>query len=333
MPYGYKVGRAEYSRGRKRATWSRSQTASAKSKRSQPRRPRRIAGVRFNRKNSKLLDKKINTATEVACLRIAKAEIEKNLKINTKRNYLFHTYDLETNEFAVLLDRPDLIDWTGQVVELSNIAKTDAQTLPNQPQADDPLTGNLDENNDLDGPNQIMLGQDISGERWTDIVYVKSLSAQVRLRSFMLDTDDLDLFQTIKIKYAFILVQDDEATMMDVNNKPDANEMLFMQPFGYGGAKLDKELSFVFTARKRKVLCSGQTILNMNNDQTSEKFHSIYKKFDKPIQIVYPARDQNGQQANKKIYFVCRSTIPADSGYDGVKPSLYACCKINYYEA
>lgn len=293
---------------------------------------RRKPRVRRTRKNRKLLDSKINTAVEVACLRIAKKEINKNIKVWTKRNYLFHSYDSSTNVFTALAGRPDLIDWAGSVVEISNIAKMDQQTRPNVPQADDLLTGNVNENADGDGPNQLMVGVSSNERRLTEMIFVRSISAQIRVRSFQLD-DDLDLFQSVKIKYAFVMVQDDEAVMADPTDKPDANELLFMSPYGYGGAKLDPVLSSIFTARKKRILCSGETILNLMDTRTSEKFHTISKKFSTPIQITYPVLDQNGQQANKKIYFISRSTIPAHSDYDGVKPSVYACTKLNWYEA
>lgn len=301
-------------RGGARASYARS------------RRPRKA-------KSSLLSDKKINTLVEVRMQEIAKKEVQKNLKVLTSRKYLFVNYDLLTNEFNTISPaRPDLVDWVGNVVELSNIAKTDSATTPNVPQVDDPDTMQ-DENADGDGPNQIMLAQDINGERWGDIIYIKSVSANLRIRSMQLTDEDLDLFQSIKVTYAFVLWRDEETTMDDVTAEPDANQLLKSpQPWAYQ-AKLDKALNMVFHGLKTTVLCKGETILNMNDISTSEKFHTIYKTFDKPIQISYDPRSQNGQRCNKKLYFVCRSTIPAHQDYQDVKPSVYACTKVNYYEA
>lgn len=335
MPYGNYRGR-KGGRNRSASTSSSSFSSTFSGGRSRQSKTRggnsRSRVKRTSNPKSRLLsDKKINTLVEVRMQEIAKKEVEKGIKLLTKRNYLFHSYDPVTNEYDVLAPRSDLIDWTGSVVELSNIAKTDTQTRPNVPQVDDPETM-VDENADGDGPNQLMAGVPMDGRRWGDIIYLKSVVANIRVRSFELTDSDLDLFQTIKVKYAFVLLRDEETVMTDPTDEPDANELLMMHPFGYQ-AKLDPELNMVFHGRKKTVLCQGETILNINDTSTSEKFHTIYKKFPKPIMIKYPVLDQNGQTPNKKVYFVCRSTIPAASGYDDIKPSLYACTKLNYYEA
>lgn len=280
--------------------------------------------------SSKLSDKKINTLVEQRMVEIAKEEVEKNLKVLTSRKYLFHTYNPLTNEFQVLANRSDLIDWKGRVVEVSNIPKTDVQTTLNQPQIDDPDTAQ-DENADGDGPNQLMLGQTIHGERWGEIIYIKSLSANVRLRSILLEDTDIDLFGTVKIKYAFVMWRDDEATMDLVGVEPESQQLLRMNPFGYKGA-LDKSLEMDFNGLNTRILCQGECMLNLNESQTTERFTTIYKKFDKPLQIIYNERSQNGQVCNKKIYFVCRSTVPSPLSYADIKPSVYVCTKINYYE-
>lgn len=320
MPY-VKRGNTKY--------WKRSKAGRSRqtTKRRRPRPQVRYTG---KPKTYKLSDKKINTLVEVRMQEIAKKEFAKSLKVLVSRKYLFNSYDPSTNIWTNLSGNPHLIGWDGQVVELSNIPKTDIQTQVNVPQADDPLTS-LDENADGDGTNQLMLGQPIDGERWGDVIYIKGVSAQLRLRSFELTGSDLDLFQTIKIKYAFVMLRDEESIMDSVADKPTANECVRLDPWGYQ-PQLDKSLNMIFHGRKKKVLCQGETILNMNSTETSEKFHTIYKTFSSPIQLVYDENSQNGQRVNKKIYFVIRSTIPENSGYDGVKPAVYVCSKIRYYE-
>lgn len=277
---------------------------------------------------SKLSDTRINTLVEKRMVEIAEKTVHDNLKILTSRKYLFHRYNPNTNEFTVFDPQRDLIDWTGSVVELSNIPKTDIQTRLNAPQADDPDTAVI-EPLDGDGANQLMLGQAINGERWGDIIYIRSLSAQIRVRSFQLTSEDMNLYGQVKVKYAFVLWRDIEENMDDAIVEPSASQLLRLNPWGYKGS-LDKSLEMEFNALNSRVLCQGETILNVDENQTTERFTNIYKKFKKPIQISYDVEDQNGQKCNQKIYFVCRSTVPPT--YDDIKPSLYACTKVNYYE-
>lgn len=333
MPYGYatipkyyKSGRGEF-----RNPLFNQKTSVSRQSKGRRRNPRSRV-KRTGKINARMLsDKKINTLVEVRMQEIAKKEVEKNLKTLTSRKYLFHTYTPATNVYTLTTpNRRDLIDWAGRVVEVSNIPKTDIETITNAPQVDDIDTA-MDENADGDGPNQLMIGDAIDGYRWGDTIYVKSVSANLRLRSFELQSNDVDLFQSVKIKYAFVLWRDEEDTMHDITAEPDADELLMLQPFGYS-AKLDSTLNMKFHGLKKTVLCQGETILNMDDIQSSEKFHTIYKKFDKPIQLKYDSNDQNGQLCNKKIYFVCRSTMPAATT-DTSKPSVFVCTKINYYEA
>ena len=282
---------------------------------------------------SKLSDKKINTMVETRMVEIAKKEVEKNLKFLTSRKYLFCSYNNNTNVYTVLAPRSDLIDWDGNVVELSNIPKVDVETIPNVPQANDPMTM-VNEAADGDGGNQLMIGDTIHGYRWGDTIYIKSLSANLRLRSVQLEADgsDLDLYGTIKINYAFVLWRDEETTMDLVLTEPEAIELLNTpKPFGYSG-KLDRSIEMKFNGLNTRTLCSGSCLLNVNDNMTTERFTSIYKKFDKPIQITYDDNDQNGQRCNQKIYFVIRSTVPSAGAYAGIKPSVYVATKINYYE-
>lgn len=283
------------------------------------------------RGNSKLSDTKINTLVEQRMVEIAKKEVEKKLKILTSRKYLFHRYNNLTNEFTILNPRSDLVDWRGNVVELSNIPKTDVETRANVSQLDDPMTSQ-NEADDGNGQNQLMIGDPINGYRWGDMIYIKSLSANLRIRSLNLTEDDFDQFGTVKVKYAFVLWRDEESTMAQPLVEPQAQQLLRMNPFGYKGS-LDKDLEMDFNGLNTRVLCAGECLLNLNDNQTTERWTTIYKKFDKPISIAYVDTDQTGQRCNKKIYFVCRSTIPSPSNFNDIKPSVYVCTKINYYEA
>lgn len=316
-------------RYRKRTGWKKRSNSGAVKQTTKPYKRRTRTGRTTNKK---LADKRINTLVEVRMQEIAKQEISKNIKHLTSRKYLFVNYEQATNEFNIMSPPQDLIDWSGKIVEVSNIGKVDNATVPNVPQVDDPLT-QQDENADGQGPNQIMSIQNMNGQRFSDTIYVKSLVAHLRIRTPILEDSDLDLFGSIKVHYAFVLLRDDASVVYNPLAVPQPEEMLTSpMPWGYMG-KLDKPLEIETNQLNKTVLCKGQCVLNLNNTQTSEKFHTIFKKFDKPLQIIYNERDQNGQQCNKKIYFVVRSTVPTDAGYDGIKPSVFACTKVNYYEA
>lgn len=283
--------------------------------------------------NKKLLDKKINTAVEFRMQQIAKKEVEKNRALLTLRQYLYVDYNLITNTFNVLGTRYDLIDYDGIVTEISAIPKTDVETRTNVPRADNPHTAFNENTGDNDGANQLMVGDPINGYRWGDVVHVQSVSAQIRLRSFQLTDSDMDLFQLIKVKYAIVLVEQDQDIMDDVAEVPECNQMLRINPWGFMGAKLDRDLQITFSSLKKRVLCQGETTLNLTDIQTSEKFTTIYKKFPKSIPLHFLPTSQNGQKCDKKIYFCAVSSVPAHSDYNDIKPSLFACVKLNYYEA
>lgn len=288
--------------------------------------------------HSKLSDKKVNTLVELRMEEIAKKEIEKKRALLTSRKYLFCRYDINTNEFVSLMNGQldtSHMDWTGKVVELSNIPQVDIEFLQNAPQVDDPNTGN-NENVDNDGVGQGSPIKNANGRRTSNQIFIQSVSADLRLRFQKLLNNDTetDEYGSCLVSYAFVLWRDEESIINDPTEKPDANELLNTGPFsgfGYSG-KIDLSLEQKYHGLKTRVLCAGSTSLKMNNDYTSEKFTTIFKKFKNPIKIQYVLDDQNGQECNQKIYFVCRCTLP-DSVAENVKPSVMACTKLNYYEA
>lgn len=302
-------------------------TSKAKRTYHNKRRPRYRGKKKYYKK---LFDTKINTAVEVRMQEIAEKTVNDNIQVLTKRNYLFCNYDKDTNEFSVMEPRQDLMDWTGKVFPVS-IPKSDIVTILNDPPDENPLSMELEADNG-NGFNQLMVDKQVDGRRNGEVIYVRSLSAQIRTRSFQLSDTDINVFQTIKVKYAFVLWTAPEGIIDDpAIPGPTAIELLRLNPWGYKKT-LDHELNKVFNGQKSRVLCQGETTLNVKNDQTSERYSTIYKKFKKPIMIQYEVDDQNGEYSDKKIYFVVRSTVPAHEDYDGIKPSLFACLKINYHE-
>lgn len=291
---------------------------------------RRSAGKKFTRL---LSDKKINTLVEVRMKEIAQDQIKKDRKLLTSRKYLFVKYDKHKNTFDPFPMRPDLIDFTGRCVELSNIPKTDSETVVNLPQLDDPLTMGNEQLDDNDGANQVAIYDPINGYRFTDQIYLQSVSAQLRIRSEQLEDTDLDIYGQMKIYYAFVLWKDEE-TAMDIETFKPEPIQLMSKPKSWGfSAKLDTSLNATYTGLQTRILCSGECVLNLNDIETSEKYHTIFKKFDKPILLNFKSDSQTGQKVDKKIYFVARSTVPEHIDFKKIKPSMYVCTKLNYFEA
>lgn len=286
--------------------------------------------TRGSSKQSKLADKQVNTLIELRMKEVAQKEIQKQRKLLTSRKYIFHRYNPATNEFFNLPSASHLVSWTGKVIELSNISQVDIEMAVNAPQSDDPDTA-ANENLDGDGLAQGAPTQGINGRRESNQIYIQSVSAQLRIRSQRLGNNETDEYGRVHVKYAFVLWRDEEVIMSDPTQEPDAQELLMMNVFGYAG-KLDLSLEQTFHSLKTKVLCKGETFLNMNEDYTSEQWKTIFKKFEQPIKIQYAVASQNGQECNQKLYFVCRSSIP-DSADNGVKPTVYAVTKVNYWEA
>lgn len=285
--------------------------------------------VKRTRGNRKLLDKKINTAVEVRMQQIAKKEIAKNRKLLTSRKYLFTDYDPNTNEFSVGTSTSQ-IDWTGRCVELSNIHKQDINFLANDDQKDDLDTSGVEAGTGDVGHG--MVDKTSQGFRESDQIYIQSVSANLRIRSKRLaDLVSSDM-GTVKVHYAFVVWRDEEATMSNPLIEPDPIQLL-NQPmcFGYSG-KLDVGIEQTYHGLKKTVLCKGSCTLALTENTTSERWTTIYCKLPNPLKIQYDPQSQNGQICNKKIYFVIRASCP-DSTNDALKPSVFCCSKLNYYEA
>lgn len=301
-------------------------------------RRRRQRRYKKTKKVSKLSDKKINTLVEVRMQEIAKTEIEKQRKLLTSRKYLFHAYNKLTNVFTAITTGSNpavdesLIDWTGQIVELSNIPQVDIEFETNVPQTDDPLTA-INENADGDGSGQGAMDLAMHGRRMSNSIFIQSVSADLRIVCQRLEEDEQPIVNTLQLNYAFVLWRDIEVVMDTVDDAPDPNELLSMSNliFGYSG-KLDPELEIKFHALKKRTLLRGKTSLSLNDIKSGDVYKTIFKKFKSPINIVYQKDSQNGQKCNKKLYFVCRSSVP--DAYDAaLKPNVFVCTKVNYYEA
>lgn len=297
------------------------------------RRRRNYKKKKYTVSRAKLLTKKVDTLVEHRMQEIAKVEVEKNLQVLTKRNYVFCDYDPVTNEFNELDGDAtnSAVSWAGSgPVELTNIGKVDMAAILNVPQSDDPETKE-DENLDGDGTNQVSQAQIIHGRRQSNEVFIKSLSAQVRISVDEIATQNT-LLSSTKLKYGFYMYTGTDANMTDVSFEPAVNELITMNPFGYKST-LDKPLTTLRRQSTVRKLAEGTITISFNDMARKDIFRTIYKKFDRPIRIQYPPLDQNGQQANRKIYFCAKSTTPDAAGYDTVKPHLHVCTKLNYYEA
>lgn len=287
----------------------------------------------YSNSKKKLFDKKINTTTETRIVEIVKKEIAVKHKNLLKRTYIFCRYNSDTNEFTITQPlQTDNIDWDGRAYQL-RFPKIDVETRLNQPELTDVVeSGNVNEALDNDGTNQLMIGDDIQGYRWGDVIYIDHLIAKIRVRSLMLDPEDENYqhaFGSVKIKYAFVVVTVDPNDASAILLNPTPKQMLRMDPFGFS-PKLDVNIANQNKMLNKKVLIQGTTTVNMNNDATSEQYFTIKKKLEKPLMVKFDPEDQNGIKCDKQIWFVARSTCPVSQ--PEYKPSLFVCALASYYE-
>jgi len=302
-------------------------------KRWKPRYPkykRRNYGYRSKKKKSygitaKLLDKKINTAYEVAAKRIAQEEIAKNRVSLVKRDYIFGDYVPASNEYVDGVS----IDFLGKIVYISDIDLIDNVTSVNVPKPDDPLTMD-NEALDLDGVNQIAPTQNPNGRRNNNTVIFTGVSLELRGKiERLLDADPMT-YDNVKLQYEII------QEIPNVYNTPyvipTVQQLMAWRGFGYT-PKIDADAEELIRTAKRKTLLKGTMMLNLSEGNTDIKFDKTYVKFKRPIKIQYALGDQNGTDPilGGRIFLCIRSTVP-NSAHSKHKPIVHCATKLYYYE-
>lgn len=306
---------------------------------------RRMYRKKYKVSVGKLLDKKVNTALERRMVEISKAEIDKSRVMLVRRQYIFgdETFGGFNQQFSTgRWQTGSDVTWSGSVIEMSNIAKTDVATTINNPPADDPETNMDEQKQDAldDGPNQLMTVASHHGERESDSVKLTGFSVALRVtvrqsEITLQESDRINLYDSVTVKWAIVSVQHDE--IGTVGWEPTADRVLPLPRFGYD-PKLDTDEAQKTGNFKYKTLFKGKIILNKSENRPDIKIVEKHIKLKNPLLLQYSSRDQTGQRPLKrKIFFVIRSTIPSPEGEEDVQfdeyyPTITGCLRTRYYE-
>lgn len=271
---------------------------------------------------------------------VAEREIRSSRNVHLKRNYLWHHYDPADNVFTELDvqggwqdEHYSHINFEGRCVELSNIGKQDIEMVNNQPQNDDPETGE-NENLDQDGLAQGMTTRLAISRRTKAIIKIQSVSCLIRAR-MQLTADDT--YGWVKIKYAFVLWKKEGMNLVNPNGdfpKPDPINLLTILPFGYSH-KLDSVEEEKLNTENTRILKQGEMTLQVDQNQTSEKYGRLYRVFPNGLEIRYDPKSQNGQRTEGdswKLYFVARSNVSSQEAFLPIMPRLHVVTKVSFYE-
>lgn len=285
----------------------------------------------------RLKSKKIDSLLERRIKQIAVKEDRKNELVLVKRLQIFGTYDILTNEFGPGV----LLDWTGQIVDISSIPKSDINFLVNVPPLDDPLTVDGasavfdvdagDENMDGDGAGQGMLSAKLQGKRSSEIIQTRSISIGLRARVRGIQVGgNAQNFDGSWVHYAVVAVK--SRSLMVPGYTPHPEQVLPMKRFSMERA-LDTEQAAISGNKDftYKTVIRGKMFLRQRRDRCDVKFAQKHAKYQH--RITFDPEDQNGQNViqGRKLYLVLRSDVP-DSADDSYKPEILCYSKLRYVD-
>lgn len=140
---------------------------------------------------------------------------------------------------------------------------------------------------------------------------------------------------------------------LDKDDATVSQIMKTVQRFGYSWP-LDKNIGPKYDSRRlrAKVLMSGKVNLDCKLNFTTSiqsetlpiinitprtRTISVFRKFDKPIQIIYEPTDQNGTEPeNNIIYLAVKSDVSNDNFQNPIEqrrvPMMSVCTKVYYFE-
>lgn len=303
---------------------------------------------------SKLKDKAINTLTERVAVRVANRQIAKQRRSLVLRNFLWGSYDPVANEWEELNNVPtqyNLISWNGISSDLLfYIQKEDVEMQAAQLQANHPHT----EMNEAAPPSGPDIGAPApglargttdtikSGYRTSSVIFVTSLSAKLKINinnHKIIHADGTSVgppgVTRGYLEWAFVVVTLPQP-IPDVNyapplSNPTADKLLPISSWGYNSL-LDTQESSRKNELKRRVVARGKLRFSYDDVQEKQHYKTCSVNLKNPIMIKFDPKTQLGNATNKKIYFVCRSTIPEDPAFNDKKPSVFAVTKLFYYE-
>lgn len=263
------------------------------------------------------------------------------------RQYLYSSYDPNTNLWTELQPGSEIVDWeSDKSVCVSEIRHTDMSTIPNVPVADNPETARNEQlQGAQDGVNVIMPSVPMSGRRSSDTVAIYAVSALVRLRAVRINAN---IYQDkVKFKFGFYTWTKIDATgVLDNTNNPDIRTLVKWKPQGYSAILDDltavanyqgipyasQNLEMLMNSEKVRVLAERQETVNISSIEGSVNMRTVrlYKEFKDPIIIKYdPASQSGATHLNTKVYFSIRSELPNILTAD-IEPLCQVCTKVYY---
>lgn len=299
--------------------------------------PKKMYKKKYRINTGKLLDSKINTVIERRMKEISIDEINKRKNKLIYRQYLCGAYTALTNVFAA----GSPVDWTGIIMPLCQIQKTDQSTMPTVAPA-----ANVEQTPTTyvpPGVNVIapIYGQD--GFRTGDNIYVYGISLTITIEQPR-KLDDFDAGgdpQTIPAytysNFYISIVTSNQLGQDLIAASPTAKQALRIPIYGHS-SKLDYDYDQVDGTGPREQAIKIRTIYKKKyrlpiklgaSTHIERKVYISLKK--KPMKVTYDTLDQNGQQVvGPKPFIVVRSTIPAAAAYNTYKPLFRCVCKVYY---
>lgn len=267
---------------------------------------------------SKLLDSKINTASEVASKRIALQEIAKQHPRRVFRQYLFGTYAIDTCIFGV--GTP--IQCEGKITAIAQVQKSDSPSsvkiLPavNPFQAPSPW---------VDPGINVVGALFNDGYRTGDSILVSAISLGIRYT--IQDQGADNILSNATIYWGIYSCNYDG--MAVTASAPSPDELLKIPMWGYTPA-LDINQAKAGEGIKKRTLASGKIICRTSLlNRTRERKYFI--KLDKPVKVQYDTLDQNGQNVlRNKCFLVIRTSTPDHIAYIENAPIINAYTKVHY---
>lgn len=274
---------------------------------------------------SKLLDKKINTAVEVACVRIAQSEISKNEVNLIFRQYLFGAHNMFTNAFTL----GTRIDYVGLVVPIATIQKMDNASAVQVPPAAFPEQTPATWQNP--GVNVVAMTKPMDGFRQATTIKVHGIS--VGIRAWLPKQPDADpgLLKRVTIYWRISAVN--EQNMQVVGYKPLPQNLMPMPRWGFS-PKLDPLEAALTTQFKARAVATGKLTLNFNEIATTLSKRETYINLkSNPIKVIYADLDQNGQEiVHNNLFLTLRSTAPFGAGFAPYQPTVNVYTKLHYVD-
>lgn len=271
------------------------------------------------------MDRKINTAAEVAAQRIARAEIAKQDVNLLYRQYLFGAYNMTTNAWTL----GTRISFEGISTPLSAIQKIDAvssvKILPAANANQTPATWINP------GTNVVAMVNPMDGFRQANEIKVHGVTFGVRAWLPQLTAIQDPVFEHSVLHWRVSSANYHDMEL--VASLPSPEQLMPMKRFGYT-AKLDAAELSESQNFKSKILGQGTIRLRHSTLAADVKLRQYYLNLrDSPVRVRYDPLDQNGQEVtSNKLFLTLRSSVSTGAGFVYQQPIVNCFAKVHYVD-